>query len=93
MKIINSIDLKKYKVADGDYTVKATYADRFFLFKNKDYVEVILDEELLNKHVKILLENQILFDGVLENTSLFINVNYIIDLDKLADNIIITIDS
>jgi len=89
MKTINTaIDLRKFKVADGDYNIRATYANRFFLFKNKDYVEVILDEELLNKKVKIYIEDKLIFYGILDTTSLFIlNVNYTIDMDKLADNI------
>lgn len=94
MKVINTaIDLRKYKVVDGDYKITATYSNSFILFRNYNYVEIILDEELLNKPVKIYLENKLLYDGVLDANSLFIPVNYLIDLDMLANDILIKLDS
>jgi hypothetical protein len=92
MKVINT-DLRKYKVVDGDYKITATYSDRFVLFRNGDYVEIILDEELLNKPVKIYLDGKLLYNDVLDTTSLFIPVNFLIDLDMLANNILIKLDS
>jgi len=66
---------------------KATYTDDFVLYHGDDFVEIIIDEKYLNKKVKILLDNDAIFNGILKDTSIFIPVNEQIDLEELAKHI------
>jgi hypothetical protein len=66
---------------------KATYTDDFVLYRGDDFIEIIIDEKYLNKKVKILLDNDTIFNGILKDTSIFIPVNEQIDLEELAKHI------
>jgi hypothetical protein len=96
MKNLLTLNLTKFKVVDGDYRVKATYSDDFILYRGDDFIEIIIDEKFLNRQkVKILLDNDVIFEGVLSDTSLFIPVekSRLYDLDLLAKNLIIITDN
>jgi hypothetical protein len=66
---------------------KATYTDDFVLYRGDDFIEIIVDEKYLNKKVKILLDNDTIFNGILKNTSIFIPVKEQIDLEEFAKHI------
>jgi hypothetical protein len=66
---------------------KATYTDDFVLYRGDDFIEIIIDEKYLNKKVKILLDNDTIFNGILKDTSIFIPVKEQIDLEELAKRI------
>jgi len=66
---------------------KATYTDDFVLYRGDDFIEIIIDEKYLNKKVKILLDNDTIFNGILKDTSIFIPVKEQIDLEELAKHI------
>ena len=66
---------------------KATYTDDFVLYRGDDFIEIIVDEKYLNKKVKILLDNDTIFNGILKDTSIFIPVKEQIDLEELAKHI------
>jgi hypothetical protein len=66
---------------------KATYTDDFILYRGDDFIEIIVDEKYLNKKVKILLDNDTIFNGILKDTSIFIPVKEQIDLEELAKHI------
>jgi len=86
-KVLN-IDLKRFKVIhSADYNLKATYADDFILYRGDDFIEIIVDEKYLNKKVKIFLDNEVIFNSILKDTSLFIPVKEQIDLDELAKHL------
>jgi hypothetical protein len=66
---------------------KATYTDDFVLYRGDDFIEIIIDEKYLNKKVKILLNNDSIFNDILKDTSIFIPVKEQIDLEELAKHI------
>jgi len=66
---------------------KATYTDDFVLYRGDDFIEIIIDEKYLNKKVKIFLDNDTIFNGILKDTSIFIPVKEQIDLEELAKHI------
>jgi hypothetical protein len=66
---------------------KATYTDDFILYRGDDFIEIIVDEKYLNKKVKILLDNNTIFNGILKDTSIFIPVKEQIDLEEFAKHI------
>ncbi|WP_299238674.1 hypothetical protein [Sulfurihydrogenibium sp.] len=66
---------------------KATYTDDFVLYRGDDFIEIILDEKYLNKKVKIFLDNDTVFNGILKDTSIFIPVKEQIDLEEFAKHI------
>ncbi|WP_299228620.1 hypothetical protein [Sulfurihydrogenibium sp.] len=66
---------------------KATYTDDFVLYRGDDFIEIIIDEKYLNKKVKILLNNDTVFNGILKDTSIFIPVKEQIDLEEFAKHI------
>ncbi|MBX0313186.1 MAG: hypothetical protein JHC31_15735 [Sulfurihydrogenibium sp.] len=63
---------------------KATYTDDFVLYRGDDFIEIIIDEKYLNKKVKIFLDNEVIFNDILKDTSIFIPVKEQIDLEELA---------
>jgi len=71
---------------------KATYTDDFVLYHGDDFIEIITDEKYLNKKVKILLDNDTIFNGILKDTSIFIPVKEQIDLEELAKHINILVE-
>jgi hypothetical protein len=92
-KVFLNTDLNKFKIIhSADYSVKATYSDNFILYRGDDFIEIIVDEKYLNKKLKILLDNEIVFNDILQDTSLFIYVNEIIDLDELVKHLSIITD-
>jgi hypothetical protein len=87
-KVFLNVDLANFKVIySDDYSVKATYSDDFILYRGDDFIEIILDEKYLNKKLKILLDNEIIFKDTLTDTSIFIPAKGLIDLDKLTNSI------
>ncbi len=85
-----NMNLTPYRVIhSANYKLKATYTDDFILYRGDDFIEIILDEKYLNKKIKILLDNETVFNDILRDTSLFISVKELIDLDKLANNLIV----
>jgi hypothetical protein len=68
-------------------SIKATYTDDFILYRGDDFIEIIIDEKYLNKKVKIPLDNDTIFNGILKDTSIFIPVKEQIDLEELAKHI------
>jgi hypothetical protein len=66
---------------------KATYTDDFVLYRGDDFIEIIIDEKYLNKKVKIFLDNEVIFNDILKDTSIFIPVKEQIDLEELAKHI------
>lgn len=95
MKNFLKSDLSKFKVVDGDYRMKATYTDNFILYRGSDFIEIILDEKFLNQKVKIILNNEMIFNDVLHDISLFISINQnkLYDLDMIAKGLIIVNDN
>ncbi len=71
---------------------KATYTDDFVLYHGDDFIEIITDEKYLNKKVKILLDNDTIFNSILKDTSIFIPVKEQIDLEELAKHINILVE-
>lgn len=88
-----NLNLERYKVVhSADYKVSATYSDDFVLYRQEKFIEIILDEVFLDKKVKILLDNDTIFNGILKDASIFIYAGEsLIDLDMLAKNILIVV--
>jgi len=88
-----SCDLIKFKIVQSaGYRTTATYTDDFVLYRGDDFIEIIIDEKYLNKKVKILLDNDAIFNGILKDTSIFIPVKEQIDLEELAKHISILLE-
>lgn len=81
------MNLEKYRVIHvaGDI-LRATYGDNFVLYYDYDCsrIEIIIDEEFAYKTVKVCLGEDVLFNGVLRDTSLYLSADFIVDLDMLA---------
>jgi hypothetical protein len=71
---------------------KASYTDDFVLYRGDDFIEIIVDEKYLNKKVKIFLHNDIIFDDILKDTSIFIPLEKQIDLEEFAKHISILME-
>lgn len=73
--------------------IKATYTDDFVMYHGEGYVEIILDERFLGKHIKIWFSDSQGTDLVFEtpklkDTSIFVpleNENIKIDLERFKD--------
>ena len=86
-EIVVEIALSKFALNTDPTPQKATYTDDFVLYHGDDFIEIIIDEKYLNKKVKILLDNETIFNGILKDTSIFIPVKEQIDLEELAKHI------
>jgi UDP-2,3-diacylglucosamine pyrophosphatase LpxH len=78
---------ENYRVVYSDTNDKATYDDNFILYHGDNFVEIIIDEELLNKKVKITLDKETIFNDILKTTDITIPVKKRIDIEKLAKHI------
>jgi hypothetical protein len=79
--------VERFRVIYSDTNDKATYKDNFILYHGDNFVEIIINEELLNKKVKITLENETIFDNILTTTDIVIPTEKRIDIEKLAEHI------
>jgi hypothetical protein len=73
--------------------IRATYTDDFFMYHGEGYVEMILDERFLGKHIKIWFTDRqgtdLVFETTrLKDTSAFIPLpskDFIIDLERFKE--------
>ncbi|MBX0312559.1 MAG: hypothetical protein JHC31_12445 [Sulfurihydrogenibium sp.] len=79
--------IEKFRVRFSDENDKATYTDHFILYNGDNFVEIITDEELLNKKTKISIENEKIFDDILTTTDILIPVEKRINVEELAKHI------
>jgi hypothetical protein len=79
--------VEKFRVRFSDENDKATCTDHFILYNGDDFVEIITDEELLNKKIKISIENKTIFNDILTTTDIVIPVEKRINVEELAKHI------
>jgi hypothetical protein len=79
--------VERFKVIWSDENDKATYADQFVLYNGDNFVEIIVDEELVNKKIKISIENETIFNDILTTTDIVIPVEKRINVEELAKHI------
>jgi len=79
--------VERFKVIWSDENDKATYADQFVLYNGDNFVEIIVDEEFVNKKVKISIENETIFNDILTTTDIVIPVEKRINVEELAKHI------
>jgi hypothetical protein len=73
--------------------IRATFTDNFFMFHGEGYIEMILDERFLRKHIRIWFSDDqgtdLVFETTkLKDTSIFIPLqskDIKIDLERFKD--------
>jgi hypothetical protein len=76
--------VERFRVRFSDENDKATYTDQFILYHGDNFLEIIIDEELSNKKVKITLENETIFNDILKTTDIVIPTKKRINVEELA---------
>jgi hypothetical protein len=82
--------LENYKISlAASSENKTALGDDFILYREKDFINIILPNECIGKKIAVVLDGEVIFEGILNDNVIALSVEdtNMIDLDKLAKSI------